>query len=185
MKNTQKGSANVWLLAVIVILLIIVGYLLFMKKPAAENQQVTSSPESTNTVSNTNNNTISGQQVSQTPSENQIIQTLLVNWKSTQVKFSSKAGESGTFNPPSKIQFISADNMLVYYDDGLVEHISVVQFKNGSFVELKNVGVMSTVSQSQWQSLVSAYGNSIYTPSNYQSSDYKTFTKTSTNIFVR
>ena len=185
MKTLQKGSANVWLVAVIVILLIIVGYLLFMKKPTAENRQVTSSPESTDTVSNTNNNTILGQQVFQTTSENQIIQTLLVNWKSTQAKFSSRAGEGGTFNPPSKIQFISAYTILVYYDDGLVDHISVVQFKNGSFVELKNVGVMSTMSQNQWQSLVSTYGNSSYTPSNYQSSDYKIFTKTSNNIFVR
>ena len=174
-----------WLVAGTVILLIFIGYLMFMKKPTADNQQGTSSPESTNIVSNTSGNTAPAQQVSQAPSENQIIQALLVNWKSTQAEFSLKAGESGTFNPPSKIQFISADTMLVYYDDGLVDHVSVVQYKNGIFVELKNVGVMSTMSQSQWQSLVSTYGNSVYDFSNYQSSDYKTFTKTSTNIFVR
>ncbi len=43
MKNLQKGSVNVWLVAIIVILLLIVGYFLFMKKPATTEQQIPSS----------------------------------------------------------------------------------------------------------------------------------------------
>ena len=122
---------------------------------------------------------------SRSQSENETIQKLLVSWKDTQGKFSSKAGESGTFNPPSRVQFISSDTLLVYYDDGLVDHISVLRFKNNLFSELKNVGVMSTMPQSQWQSLVSTYGDVNYPVSSYQSSDGKRFVKVSANVFVK
>jgi hypothetical protein len=123
--------------------------------------------------------------VSQASNENGLIQQLLASWKTTQSAFSVKAGESGTYNLPDKIQFISADTILVHYDDGLVDHISVLQFKNDIFTELKNIGVMSTMPLDQWQTLISTYGNVNYPFSNYQSSDYKTFVKVSRNIFVK
>lgn len=175
MKNFQKGSVNVWLVVIILILLVLVGYFVLIKKPTTEIQQI-------NITTETIKNNISN---NETSIENDFIQKLLSSWKITQSKFSTKAGESGTFNPPSKIQFISADTVLAYYDDGLVDHISVVQLKNNSFVELKNVGVMSTMTQAQWLTLVNTYGSTNYPVSNYQSSDYKTFSKVSSNIFVR
>lgn len=185
MKNTQKGSVNIWLVVIIVILVIALGYFAFMKKPIVENQQLNSVSETptTNGISNSSQTPV--KTASQTPTEGEIIQKLLSSWKSTQSNFSVKAGESGTFNPPSKIQFISSDTMLIYYDDGLVDHISVIQYKNNNFTELKSVGVMSTMPLNQWQTLVNTYGNSRYSFSSYQSSDYKSFTKVSSNIFVR
>lgn len=41
--------------------------------------------------------------------ESQFIQRLLSSWNITQSHFATKAGESGTYNPPSKIQFITDD----------------------------------------------------------------------------
>jgi uncharacterized protein YneF (UPF0154 family) len=187
MKNLQKGSMNVVLIVIIIALLIVVGYFVFMKQSQNTKQleSATSIPENTNTISNLNTNQVQVNTVSQTPSENELIQKLLTSWKTVQLSFSSKAGESGTFNAPSKIQFISSDTMLVNYDDGLVDHVSVVRYKNNSFTELKNVGVMSTMSMTQWQGIVSTYGNAGYAYSNYQSSNYKNFSKVSSNIFVR
>lgn len=116
--------------------------------------------------------------------EETIINNLLLTWKTTQANFSVKAGESGTYNQPSKIQFISTNTMLVYYDDGLVDHISVIRFDQGSFKELQNVGAMSTMSQSQWQTILNTYGLAGYPVSNYQSNDQRTFIKVVNNIFV-
>lgn len=160
------------LFVILLVVVVIVGYFLIKsafypyppERPAPESQVQT---------------------VSQSSNENGLIQQLLASWKSTQSAFSVKAGESGTYNLPDKIQFISTDTMLVHYDDGLVDHISVLQLKNDIFTELKNVGVMSTMPLDQWQTLVSTYGDVNYPFSNYQSSDYKTFVKVSGNIFVR
>jgi len=130
---------------------------------------------------------------SQVPSEDTLIKQLLSSWATTQSKFSSKAGESGTYNQPSKVQFIAKDTFLVYYDDGLVDHISILQFKNGIFVELKNVGVMSTMPLNQWQTLVKTYGDQNFSVSNYATDilrngkqvSYTELTKVPENVFVR
>jgi hypothetical protein len=135
--------------------------------------------------------------ISQIPSEDALIKQLLFSWIITQSNFSSKAGESGTYNQPSKVQFIANDTLLAYYDDGLVDHISILQFKNGAFVELKNVGVMSTMSLDEWQTLVMTYGSQNFSVSNYITSilknglkngqlvNYEELTKVSENVFVR
>lgn len=159
-----------FIIILIAIIVIILGYILIRGNTFGPYLPPTPASVPTITVSS---------------NENGLIQQLLASWKSTQSAFSVKAGESGTYNSPDKIQFISADTILVHYDDGLVDHISVLQFKNDTFTELKNVGVMSTMPLDQWQTLVSTYGNVNYPFSNYQSSDYSSFVKVSGNIFVR
>lgn len=170
------------LVVMIVLLVGVVGYFAFKK----------SSPSPTTEVSNSGQNETPTQTSSPTPSEDKIISDLHTSWVTTQSKFSSKAGES-TYNQPSKVQFISKDTLLVYYDDGLVDHISVVQYKNGIFTELKNVGVMSTMSMSEWRALVKTYGDQNFSASSYTTSilrngqlvNYQTLTKVSENVFVR
>lgn len=51
MKNTQKGSVSLWLVAIIIILVGVVGYFVFMKKPMIENQQITNSINTNSLVS--------------------------------------------------------------------------------------------------------------------------------------
>gem|GEM_PF-6612242 len=150
----------------VIILLIGVGYFTFVKKSVVNNETVLPI-------------------MTETPTENEVIQLLLSSWKATQSKFVAKAGESGTFNAPSKIQFIAADTMLINYDDGLVDHISILQFQDNSLVELKRVGTMMRLTQSEWQALVKTYGDPAYPVSNYESSDYALFTKVAGNIFVK
>jgi hypothetical protein len=158
------------IIVLVIIIVIILGY--FLVRGDIIGPYLPPTPASVPTITVSSN-------------ENGLIQQLLASWNLTQSKFSLKAGESGTYNLPDKIQFISTDTMLVHYDDGLVDHISVLQFKNDTFTELKNVGIMSTMPLDQWQTLVSIYGNVNYPFSNYRSSDYKTFVKVSGNIFVR
>jgi hypothetical protein len=165
MKNLQKGLTNVWLIVIIVILLVVIGYITLIKTPLVDNQQ--------------GNSTID------VLSEDEVIQKLLSSWKITQSKFSIKAGESGTYNSPTEIQFISADTMFIYYDDGLVDHISILQFKNNLFTELKLVGTMSKMSQTEWQDLVNMYGSEGYQISNYGPQPFEEFVKVPNNLFVR
>lgn len=175
------------LVVIIVLLAGVAGYFAFKKSSPNQSGEV---PNSGQNETQTQTQTQTG---SQTPTENKIINDLRTSWMTTQSKFSSKAGESGTYNQPSKVQFISNDNLLVYYDDGLVDHISVVQYKNGTFTELKNVGVMSTMSMGEWQTLVKTYGDQNFSASNYTTSilrngqfvNYQTLTKVSENVFVR
>ena len=129
---------------------------------------------------------------SQIPSEDVLIKQLLSSWITVQSNFLLKAGESGIYNQPSKVQFIANDTFIIYYDDGLVDHISILQFKNGAFIELKNVGVMSAMPLNEWQTLVSLYGNQNFSVSNYTTSilrngqlvNYEELTKVSENVFV-
>lgn len=44
MKNTQKGSINVWLVGIILIFIIVIGYFAFIRNPASSNQEVNTSP---------------------------------------------------------------------------------------------------------------------------------------------
>lgn len=126
-------------------------------------------------------------------SEDKIVSDLSTSWVATQSKFSSKAGESGTYNQPDKVQFISEDTLLVHYDDGLVDHISVVRHKKGVFTELKNVGVASTLSIGTWQMLVRDYGDRDFSAISYAISivrngkmvNFQTLTRVSENVFVR
>jgi hypothetical protein len=165
MKNLQKGSTNVWLIVIIVILLIVIGYLTLIRTPVVDNQQVNSAP--------------------QVLSEDEVIERLLSSWKITQSKFSIKAGESGTYNSPTEIQFISADTMFIHFDDGLVDHISLLQFKDNSFTELKLVGTMSIMSQTEWQDLVNMYGSEGYEVTNYELHTIGEIVKVPNNVFVR
>lgn len=167
----KKGSTNIILVIIIVLLLGAVGYLA-MRNP---------SPLPANEVPNYSAN------------ENKIVSDLLSSWIATQSKFAVKAGESGTYNQPDKIQFISANTMLAHYDDGLVDHISVLRYENGAFTELKNVGVMSTMALDAWQTLVSAYGDNKYPVGSYTTNilrngkgiEFPELTKVPENIFVR
>jgi hypothetical protein len=123
-------------------------------------------------------------------SDDKIIENLRTSWLITQNSFSVKAGESGTYNKPNKVQFISKDTLLVHYDDGLVDHTSILKYKNGAFNELKNVGVLSNFPLSEWQVIVKTYGDQNFSPINYTISmegggDYKVLTKTSVNVFVK
>src|ERR1035437_5740686 len=101
-----------FIIVLVVIIVIILGYIL-IRGNNAFGPYLPSTPASVLTITVSSN-------------ENGLIQQLLASWKSTQSAFSVKAGESGTYNLPDKIQFISADTMLVHYDDGLVDHISVL-----------------------------------------------------------
>lgn len=112
------------------------------------------------------------------------INSLIASWKTVSKTFSVKAGESGSFNLPDKIQFISSDTMLVHYDDGLIDHMSVVRMKGNSFVELKNVGVMSLLPNDSWLELVKKYGDVNYRGQNYQNYDGKGWVNVPENIFV-
>ncbi len=126
------------------------------------------------------------------PSESQILSRVLSNWKQIQIQLTPKAGESGTFNQPTKIQFITRDIFFVYYDDGLVDHISLLKYANGSFMEIQYFGVMSTFSEQSWKSLIGIYGNDSYHISNYTTGisrngtyiDFKSLTKVPENVFV-
>ncbi|MDO8569355.1 MAG: hypothetical protein Q7R89_01035 [bacterium] len=187
--NNQKGFANIVLIVVIVMVVVgAVGYFAFVKKSEPIVQQPT--PTQTNTPAPTPTPTPTASQV---PNEDTLIKQLLASWVTIQSKFSSKAGESGTYNQPSKVQFIAKDTFLVYYDDGLVDHISILQFKNGTFVELKNVGVMSTMPINEWQALVKTYGDQNFSISNYTTDilrngkqvSYTELTKVPENVFVR
>jgi hypothetical protein len=174
------------LIVVIVILVCAVGYFAFVKKSEPVAQQPI--PAQTNTPAPTPTPT-----AFQVPSEDILIKKLLTSWVAIQSKFSSKAGESGTYNQPSKIQFIAKDTFFVYYDDGLVDHISILQFKNGTFVELKNVGVMSNMPLNEWQALVKTYGDQNFSDSNYTTDilrngkqvSYTELTKVPENVFVK
>jgi hypothetical protein len=136
--TTQKRSASVWLiLGIIVVVAIGAGIYEFNGRTSQETR------------------------------ERATIDSLIASWRSVSKTFSSKAGESGNFNNPDKIQFISSDTMLVHYDDGLVDHISVVQKKDNSFVELKNIGVKSVIPLDSWVELVKTYGDIHYRPMNY------------------
>ena len=171
--SNKKGSASIILVTIIVLLLGAVGYLA-VKKPSPL-------PAPANEAPNYGAN------------ENKIISELQSLWVATQAKFAVKAGESGTYNQPDKIQFIASTTLLVHYDDGLVDHISVLRYQNGTFTELKNIGVMSTIPQDAWQALVNVYGDSKYTAGSYTTSilrngkgiEYPELTKVPENIFVR
>lgn len=117
--------------------------------------------------------------------EDKTLTKLINSWEVTQSKFSVKAGESGTYNAPDKVQFISADTVLVHYDDGLVDHISVLRFIGEEFVELKNVGIMNTMPQNQWKALFDMYGDTKYKVASLQSNDKGLYVETQKNIFVK
>lgn len=101
--------------------------------------------------------------------ENNLINKLLENWKEVQSKFFIKAGESGTYNAPDKLQFISSDTLLVHYDDGLADHNSVLQFKDDSFVELSFIKnkVRDKIPGDAWKEIVNQYGDKNYSIANY------------------
>jgi len=170
---SEKGSANIILVTIIVLLLGAVGYLA-VKKPSPVLAPANEIP---NYAAN----------------ENKIISDLRFSWVSTQAKFAVKAGESGTYNQPDKVQFIASTTLIVHYDDGLVDHISVLRYQNGAFTELKNIGVMSTIPQDAWQALVTVYGDSKYPTGSYTTNilrngkgiEYPELTKVPENIFVR
>lgn len=165
----KKDSVNIILVIIIVILFGAIGYL------AMRN------PSPVPVISDSEAN------------ENKIVSDLLSSWIATQAKFAVKAGESGTYNQPDKIQFVSANTLLVHYDDGLVDHISVLRYENSLFTELKNVGVMSTMSQDAWQALVNAYGDNKYPASSYTTNilrngkgiEFTELTKVPENVFVK
>lgn len=167
----RKGSANIVLIIIIVLLLSAVGYLAASKRTLAPTDEVSNSGES----------------------ENKIVSDLLSSWVATQAKFAAKAGESGTYNQPDKVQFISANTLLAHYDDGLVDHISVLRYESRTFTELKNVGVMSTMAPDAWQTLVGVYGDEKYLASSYTTNilrngkgiEFPELTKVPENIFVR
>ncbi len=167
----KKGSVNIILVIIIVFLLATVGYLATGKRSLAPVDEVSNYDAS----------------------ENKTVSDLLSSWITTQSKFTVKAGESGTYNQPDKVQFISADTLLVHYDDGLVDHISVLGYENGAFTELKNVGVMSTMTLDAWQELVAVYGDSKYPESSYTTNilrngkgiEFPELTKVPENVFVR
>jgi hypothetical protein len=126
-------------------------------------------------------------------SKDKILSDLGTSWVVTQSKFSSRAGESGTYNQPDRVQFISEDTLLVHYDDGLVDHISVVRYENGAFTELKKFGAASTMSIGAWQMLVKDYGDQDFSAISYATSilrngkmvNFQTLTRVSENVFVR
>ncbi|OGZ01917.1 MAG: hypothetical protein A2946_02675 [Candidatus Liptonbacteria bacterium RIFCSPLOWO2_01_FULL_53_13] len=125
--------------------------------------------------------------------EDALIRQLLASWAVTQSKFSAKAGESGTYGSPGQLQFIAKDTLLVYYDDGLVDHTSVLRYKDGAFTELKHVGIMNTMPLNQWEALVKTYGDQNFPASSYTTYvvrdgkfiDYKELTKVPENVFVK
>ena len=125
--------------------------------------------------------------------EDTLINQLLASWVATQSKFSVKAGESGIYNSPNKVQFIARDTFLVHYDDGLSDHISILQFKNGAVIELKNVVAKSTIPLDEWRALVKNYGDQNFSVSNYttyilrngKQISYTKLTKVPENVFVK
>lgn len=167
----KKGSANIVLIIIIVLLLSAAGYLAASKRTLAPANEVPN----------------------YSASENKIVSDLLSSWVATQAKFAVKAGESGTYNQPDKIQFISANTLLAHYDDGLVDHISVLRYENNTFAELKNVGVMSAMALDAWQTLVGTYGDSKYPVGSYTTNilrngrgiEFPELTKVPENVFVR
>ncbi|TSC59693.1 MAG: hypothetical protein LiPW15_713 [Parcubacteria group bacterium LiPW_15] len=171
--SSNKGSVNIILVIIIVLLLGTVGYL--------ATRTPSPLPAPANEAPDYNAN------------ENKIISDLLSSWVATQAKFAIKASESGTYNQPNKVQFIASTTLLVHYDDGLVDHISVLRYQNGTLTELKNVGVMSTMPQDAWQALVDVYGDSKYPVGSYTTNvfrngkgiEYPELTKVPENIFVR
>lgn len=175
-----------WSISILIIVILLIGVLIYLsiKRPYT-NRLI----ETADTRENQN----SIEAPSSVPDESKILSHLLISWLTTQSKFSVKAGEGGIYNGPTKVQFISNDTMFVYYDDGLVDHISVLRYGNSVFVELKNIGVMSAMSLTEWQALVKIYGNQNFTPSNYTTGisrngkyvEYEELTKVSENIFVK
>jgi len=171
--QTKKGSANIILVIIIVLLLGVIGYLA-MKNPSPLPAPANEAPD-------------------YNANENKIIGELRSFWVATQAKFAIKAGESGTYNQPDKVQFIASTTLIAHYDDGLVDHISVLRYQNGTFIELKNVGVMSTMPQDAWQALVDVYGDIKYPVGSYTTNvfrngkgiEYPEITKVPENIFVK
>ncbi len=167
----KKGSANIVLIIIIVLLLSAAGYLAANKRTLAPANKAPNYGAS----------------------ENKIVSDLLSSWVATQAKFAVRAGESGTYNQPDKVQFISTNTILAHYDDGLVDHISVLRHKNNTFTELKNVGVMSTMALDAWRALVNLYGDNKYPVGSYTTNilrngrgiEFPELTKVPENIFVR
>ena len=127
------------------------------------------------------------------PSERQILSRVFTDWKQIQLQMTPKAGESGIFNHPTKIQFITRDTFFVYYDDGLVDHVSLVKYANGAFLELQYFGTMSAFPEDSWKSIIGIYGNDSYRIANYTTGvsrngtyiDFKSLTKVPENVFVQ
>lgn len=178
MKNSKVGSVNMLLVIIIVLFVSALLYTTSKNKSINTDSSAAFTPETLSSPA-------SVQSVPQTRNDFEVIQRILSSWTATQKTFVSKAGESGVYNPPSKIQFISPDTTLINYDDGLVDHISVLQFKDNAFKELKHIGMMNKMSSDQWKGLVSSYGSANFEVGNYESGDHKSFTKVSRNIFVR
>lgn len=120
----------------------------------------------------------------QTTSEDAIVKRLISGWKPTQSRFSRKAGESGTYNSPDRVQFIAPNVLLVHYDDGLVDLLSVLQFNEGTFSETEVLGSMSRMPSEQWKAVVQIYGDPNYSPQNYEEGIYPNLVRVPENVFV-
>jgi hypothetical protein len=117
--------------------------------------------------------------------ERSMVNMLLKNWTDFQSRFAVKAGESGTYNQPNKIQFIAPETVLVHYDDGLNDAISILRFYKSAFLEIKQLGSIDTLPEEKWKAIVKAYGDPNYIIQNFEEGIASSMIKVSENIFVR
>lgn len=103
-----------------------------------------------------------------------LVSLIQTQWSSTQEKFSirptfhnQQLNEEGIWRGPTALQVIGEKNILARFEDDNNVHIVVLGFENGSFKILELFENQSDFVSSDWQRVMSEYGDSSYSVRTY------------------
>ena len=189
----QKGFSftNVMLAVSVVVLLLAVGGYFAWYKKSVSNVQDTSQTQTQNTIPSTNS-----VPTSKIYSESEILTSLKNNWTSVQASLPFRPGwppGAQIWFSSGSVQFVGKNSLLVGFEDGHTSHLVILNFNNDEFKILEILKNQSSFSLSDWNKLVSKYGDPSYVVSSYSVNAIKDnkiisfpdLTKVSENVFVR
>ncbi len=140
---------------IVVLAVALIGYVLYERTPA--KVVPTGDPGSSST-------TVPNATTTSSLSEMEVIGALLEGWPSLYKDLKVVPANSAWYIYSA--QFIGNNRLLVYFEDGHVAYLAVLGYANNNFTVVK-VMPETMLSMSEWQNIVSAYGDPRGPISNY------------------
>ena len=187
MKTNQKGFVNIMVIVVVLVLIVGGGYFIWSKK---------SIPVATTPVT------------SKVYSETEILASLKTDWSSIQsavlIDIQPRSGDTEAkiehlkkiFTAPAAVQFIGNNNLLIRVNDMEADWTAVFNYDGSklNFIETawEEGGGTTLLPQSEWQKLISKYGDPSYSVSSYNNTGtytsltpgFEYLVKVPENIFI-
>lgn len=184
MKNSNYGLAPIAIILIVAGILALAGggwwYL--------QNQQKAVAPAQNQQASQQNS----------AVSETDILNNLKSSWITVQNLISFRPSfhnqnQAKVWRGPLSVQFISAQNLLVSFEDDNNTHVAVFQFSNSQFLLREVIQNVTEFPFQDWQAIVKKYGDSTYPVSTYTKSlvrngqmvNYDDLTKVPENVFLK